>query len=414
MRSLGQEQPAWLVELRENAKRRFESLGYPTKKNEGWRYTSVRPISSASWGEASTGKATYTSPIKSSVQLVFVNGFFQASQSASGLDQSVTVLPFGEALKDESNALAEVLRGTDALSDEAFVALNDSEFSDGAFVQVKSGVELDLPIELVFIATEGARIHPRIAYSGGPNSRATLVERYVATTELSYLTNTVSQVQLHAGAKLEHVRIQDESLAAYHIGFTSVHQARDSSYEGHTFSLGGQSGRSEIQTTFAEPGGTCSLNGLYAPTSGQNHDNYTVIDHANPHCTSSEYYKAIVSDKATGSFQGRVLIQEGAVGSCSDQLNRNLLLGEAAVANTKPQLEIDNDDVKATHGSTVGRLDPDAVFYLMARGLPKNEARAFLVRAFAGELIEKVSAEDLRADLVAMFDVRLEQVGSVV
>jgi Fe-S cluster assembly protein SufD len=139
-----------------------------------------------------------------------------------------------------------------------------------------------------------------------------------------------------------------------------------------------------------------------------------VIDHANPHCTSSEYYKAIVSDKATGSFQGRVLIQEGAVGSCSDQLNRNLLLGEAAVANTKPQLEIDNDDVKATHGSTVGRLDSDAVFYLMARGLPKNEARAFLVRAFAGELIEKVSAEDLRADLVAMFDVRLEQVGSVV
>jgi len=315
-----------------------------------------------------------------------------------------------------SSTASAMLRGKcgSKANDEPFVALNASNFADGAYIHLKAGLEISTPIELVFIATDGMRIHPRIVFSGGSNSKAVLVERYVALDGGSYLTNSVSQVALSAGAQLEHIRIQDESLDAYHIGFTQVVQERDSSYVAHTYSLGGKIGRSEIQSRFDGPGASCSLNGLYVPTGGQNHDNYTVIDHATPHCTSSEYYKAVVSDGATGSFQGRVLIGEGAVGSCSDQLNRNLLLGDAAVANTKPQLEIDNDDVKATHGSTVGQLDEEAVFYLMARGLPKAYAKAFLVRAFADEIIEAISAEDLRADVKAMFAARLEKVGAVI
>ena len=256
--------------------------------------------------------------------------------------------------------------------------------------------------------------HPRVVYSGGSNSRGKIVERYVASSGGTYLTNSVCHVTLSDGASVEHVRVQDEALDAYHIGYVDVRQSRDSSYVGYAFSLGGKVGRFEIRVSLSEPGASCSLNGLYMPTGGQNHDNYTVIDHIAPHCTSAEYFKAVVSDGGTGSFTGRVLIREGAVGSSSDQLNRNLLLGSSAVANTKPQLEIDNDDVKATHGSTVGQLDEEAVFYLMARGLPKAYAKAFLVRAFGDELIETVSMEDLREEIKGMFAMRLEKVGAVI
>ena len=415
MRGLDATAPGWLTRLREDSQARFESLGYPTKKIESWRYTSMRPIASATWGTANQGQSSYESPVQSSAQLVFVNGFLHRSTIGPELAGKVSVRAFSEVLQGGGEELIEFFEHASMNGDEPFVALNASAFQDGAYVHVKAGADISLPIELVFIATEEAEFHPRVVVNLGPNSRATLLERFVSDlgSEASYLTNAVSQVHLGAGASLEHVRLQNESLGAYHISYTGVTQSRESSYVNHAFSLGGRVGRSEVQVRFDETGASCALNGLYAPTSGQNHDNYTVIDHAEPHCKSSEYYKAVVSNNATGSFQGRVLIGEGAVGSSSDQLNRNLLLGDAAVANTKPQLEIDNDDVKATHGSTVGRLDEDAVFYLMTRGLPKADAKAFLVRAFADEVIERVGNEDVKNDLIALYGARLAKVGSI-
>ena len=414
MRSLVEPSIAWLSDYKKASHQRFEAIGYPSKRSESWRYTSVRPLSTGQWGEACRGEVAFQSTIRSSAQLVFANGYLMSSHVAEECRDALTVMPFGKAGTDEQHHLLQLLENRSIAGDEPFVVLNASEFRDGVHVHVKAGVELSAPIEVVFVATEEARCHNRLVVTTGANSRASLVEHYISSRpELSYLTNTVTQIHLGSGAQLEHTRIQDESLASYHVGYTGVAQARDSSYVNHAFALGGKAARSEVQVRFEQPGASCSLNGLYVPTAGQNHDNYTLIDHATPHCTSAEYYKAVVSDNATGSFQGRVLIGAGAVGSSSDQLNRNLLLGNAAVANTKPQLEIDNDDVRATHGSTVGRIDDEAVFYLMTRGLTRADAKAFLVSAFAEEIIGRVGVESVRDNVRTLFGKRLTKVGAI-
>lgn len=410
MRGVASEEPQWLAAFRQDSAARFESLGYPTKRLEAWRYTSVRPIARGKWPAAEKAETPMDSGVKASVQLFFVNGHLQASRAAALDGGSVSTLSEaqGVSVKKWSDALADM----SGMESEAFVAMNGRDLVDAAFVEIGKGVELAEPIELVFMTTEAVTTHPRVIISAAANSRAKVVERYVGCTEDAYFTNSVVQVRLDDGACVEHIRLQEEGMAAYHVGFTSVRLGKASSYDSHVFSLGATSGRSEIHVAFEGEGASCRLNGLYAPWAGQSHDNYTLIDHAVPNCTSEEFYKAIVNEKGTGSFQGRVCIRKYAVGSSSDQLNRNLLLGDGAVANTKPQLEIDNDDVRATHGSTVGQLDQEAVFYLMARGLRRSEARAFLVRAFAYDVIDRVSIESLRTELREAFDRRLASIGA--
>ena len=404
--------PAWLKELRDGGIARFGELGFPTTKQEAWRFTSVAPLVATQFELAPVPDARYPAPadiapllLGTGPRLVFINGHLSAALSrTTGLPPGTRVESLAGALKANHPSIREHLGKYAGFADRPFAALNTAFVRDGAFVHVPASVTIEEPIELLFVATPSAGgapfvSHPRNLIVVEREARATVVETYASLGEGVYWTNSVTEVVAADGARVDCYRVQRESDRAYHVAVTDVHQGRDSTVNLHAVSFGGVLARHDLRGTLAGSGGYLILNGLYVLAGEQHADHHTSIDHAAPHCESHEYFNGVLDGRSRGVFNGRIIVRPGAQKTDSKQTNNNLLLSRDAHADSQPQLEIYADDVKCTHGSTVGPLDPKALFYLESRGIGEVEARRLMTYGFAAEILNRMDIAPLRAQL---------------
>ncbi len=407
--------PAWLSNLRNNAIAQFERLGFPTTRNEEWKYTNVAPLlkhnfqtvttlprAVASWDE-------FTYPETRSSQLVFVNGMFAKELSnLSALPAGVTISNFANT---DQKLLSQYLATQIDYHNDAFSALNTAFAGDGAFILIPRGKVVEAPLHLLFLATEANTIaHPRIVLVAEEGALATIIESYVSPhDEAVYFTNAVTEVIVNQDANITHYRLQAESTSAFHIATTQVQQASKSTYASYAISLGGDLARHTLNVKLDGEHIESTIDGLYVVTGQQHCDNHTTIDHAQPHCNSYQLYKGILDEKGRAVFNGKIFVREGALLTDAKQLNKNLLLSAHAHVDTKPQLEIFADDVKCAHGATVGQLEEDELFYLRTRGLKTETARALLTFGFAEDVISKIKIESVRKQLDEIVLTRLHQ-----
>lgn len=415
-------QPSWVFPLRKAAIARFAELGFPTVNDEDWRFTNVAPITRLPFKPIFSAPANPLSPDEvtkfafgnlPAIRLVFVNGHFIAALSNIGkLQPGVQVQSLAAALAADSSVAQQHLGRYAQSQENAFTALNTAFFQDGGFVYVPAGVSVEAPIHLLFICTAsetGAAAQPRNLIIAEKESKLTVMETYAGTAESSYFTNVVTEIVAGQDAMVEHCKFQDESLPAFHMAGISAHLGRDCNFISHSIATGAKLSRNNIRTALAGPGLECVLNGLYLTKADQLADHHMVVEHAQPHCNSHEYYNGILDGRSKGVFHGRILVRQAAQKTDAKQTNKNLLLSENATVDTKPQLEIYADDVKCTHGATIGQLNEESIFYLRARGIGQDTARRMLIHAFAGEIIERIRHAPARDELDKTVWERLEQ-----
>lgn len=403
--------PVWLRRLRSQACDRLAEEGFPSVRDEDWKYTNIAPIARIPFQPARYELDGLTPDALDGVpfsdlrchRFVFVDGHHAAELSSIGpLSDGIKVLSLARVLKDAPE-LAEPYLGRYArLEGHAFNALNTAFMRDGAFVYVPKGKLAEELIHLVFLSTArrpAVVSHPRNLIVVEGNSQVTIVESYIGIGSEVYFTNPVTEIIAEEYAVVDHYKLQFESQAAFHVATLQFQQGRSSSVRSSSIALGGSLVRENLSAVLGGEGAECSLNGLYLVTGRQHIDNHTRIEHAKPHCNSRELYKGILDGRSRGVFHGRILVQKDAQKTDSKQTNNNLLLSDEALINTKPQLEIYADDVKCTHAATIGQLDRDAIFYLRSRGIGAKAAQSLLVYAFASEMIECIKVGALRAQL---------------
>ena len=419
------EGPRWLAALRRRGAAAFARMGFPTARHEDWHYTTTAPIAEAAFAStvAATGAvrpeqlAAFTFGQAAWPTLVFVNGRFDASLSRlDALPEGVRALPWADALRDEPELLERTV-GTIARADEQpFVALNQAVFADGAVVVVKKEMEADAPVHLLFVTDATAArtaSHARVLVCAERHSKLTVIESHVAAagTEVStgedagdppYLTNAVTEVDVADGASVTHLKVQREGARAFHVAHVEARQGRDSHFVSFSFAQGAKLARANVYTTLAGEGGGATLNGLYAVDADQHCDHQTRIEHAEPNCYSRELYKGVLGGRSHGVFNGKVYVHPAAQKTDGKQTNNTLLLSDEARIDTKPQLEIFADDVKCTHGATVGRLDQTSLFYMRSRGVGVEQARKLLTYAFAADVLETIELEPVKAALESL------------
>jgi Fe-S cluster assembly protein SufD len=423
---LGRVGPLELQEIRRRALHAFERQGIPTLKDEEWKYTSLRELEETSFVPSYPAEVTRaqleSTPVGKlpGIRLVLVNGrFSEALSDLNRVPQGVTVSDLQEILQDRFDMVREHLGRIASLegklgstNDERFQYLSLAFVAQGAFVHVPRGVVVEDPINLIFVhkAREGEPFvtHPRTLILAEESAQVKVLEAYVGLGGECF-TNAVSEVKVESNAIVEHTRLQVETRASTNIGLIAVHQEADSTYTSYNTSFGGRIGRTDVNVWLNGEHTETRLDGVYVGSGSQVLDNKTRIDHAKPNCHSFEVYKGILSDRAVGVFNGKIFVYEDAQKTDAKQTNQALLLSPTATINTKPQLEIFADDVKCTHGATVGQLREDAMFYLRARGVPERQARALLVYAFAAEVLERISVEPLREMLEAMLFEKLSE-----
>jgi Fe-S cluster assembly protein SufD len=425
--------PAWLQNLRKQAFARFEALGFPTTRNEDWHFTSVAPIAERSFRLAGSGKQEAGSDRRESSRrkadaansigaraadvarfgfgetswhtLVFLNGAFSEDLS-SWLDGSVLAGSLAHAIEAGNPVVEKHLGKVAKFDQQAFTALNTAFANDGALIEIPTETVVDQPIHLLFISDGEGVSHPRNLVVAGRHSRATVIESYVSLRDGAYFTNAVTEVVVGENAHIDHYKLQRESENAFHVGTVQAREQRSSRLHSFSFAVGGSLARTNIYTSLEGEASTCTLNGLYLTDGSQHIDNQTSIEHIAPNCPSHEIYKGVLDGRSHGVFNGKVYVHPEAQKTDGKQSNNNLLLSPNARIDTKPELEIFADDVKCTHGATVGRLDEVAMFYLNSRGIGPDTARTLLTYAFAADVLETIELEPLRKQLEKMVLVR--------
>lgn len=412
--------PAWLSPVREAGLARYGELGLPTLAHEDWRFTNVAPVTRLPFRpalDAADGVTVeqlqgFAFARQAGTKLVFVNGRFAPDLSTPGaLPQGARAGSLAAALEADALFLQQQLGRYAQPADNGFAALNQAYFLDGGFVHVPAGKIVAEPIQFVYVSTvsqSGATFHPRNLVVAEAGSQVTILESYVSLGGAGYFTNAVTELVAGDNARLEFVKFQDEAADAFHIAAFHGEFGRASNVSVHSFALGAKLSRNNIRTKLAGEGLECVLNGLYLTRGEQLADHHMVVEHAQPHCASHEYFNGILDDKSKGVFHGRILVQQIAQKTDAKQTNKNLLLSDSATANTKPQLEIYADDVKCTHGATIGQLNEESIFYLRTRGLSPDTARQMLIHAFAGEIIERIQCAPVREELDKLVWDRLE------
>ena len=405
--------PAPITDLRRAAFDRFAQLGLPTTRLEQWRFTNVAPIATTTFSPAgpvsvaASAASPYITPVDGDAPtLVFVNGRYARELStATDRPSGVRVESLADALmSDAAGDVERHLASVAAFDTEAFTALNTALLHDGAVVRVPDNVVVESPIQLLFLTVppgDRAQVmtHPRVLIVAGDNAQASLVESYAGVGDGPYFTNTVTEVIAGAHSVIDHHKLVREHFDAFHIASMHLRLHRAASFSSHAITLGGGLVRNDIQAHLDGEGVECTLNGLYLANGRRLVDNHTTIHHAKPHGSSHELYKGIIDDQAHAVFNGKIIVAIDAQKTDAKQTNKALLLSEDAQINTKPELEIFADDVKCTHGATVGQLDDDALFYLRARGLGLAQARNVLIHAFASDLLNRIGIAPIRAML---------------
>jgi Fe-S cluster assembly protein SufD len=414
--------PAWIFPLRKAGMARFAELGFPTLHHEDWRFTNLAPLVKLpfrpvfeSFGDGLTKEtlAPLTFGHLEATRLVFVNGhYIQALSSNSLAEDGLKIKSLAAALLEDSALLEKHLGRYAQDPGNPFSALNTAFFQDGGYIHITSGRVPGRPVHLIFVSTTsepGTTVQPRNLIIVEKNSRATVIESYVSTTDSAYLTNAVTELVLEDGAALEHCKFQNESLSAFHLATIHAKLGRKSNLIAHSIATGARLSRNNIRTHLVAEGVECVLNGLYLTQDEQLADHHMIVEHAQPHCNSHEYYNGILDGRSKGVFHGRILVRQPAQKTDAKQTNKNLLLSDDATVDTKPQLEIYADDVKCTHGATIGQLNEESIFYLRARGIGAERAKHMLIHAFAGEIIDRIRYVPLREELDRVIWDRLEK-----
>lgn len=411
----------WLIQLRQAALAQFSACGFPSPREEEWRYTNISALEKNRFNPAlKAAENTLDNAWVASQKLsgtycvVLVDGHYSAKHSdLAGLPPSVRILDMADALStgaDTGLNLSEYLGQAVAVEEHSLVAFNTAWFYGGVLVHIPAGCVLDKPIQLLHVASQaGSLTATRNLVVMAKQAQAQVIESFTGLDQ-AYLTAAVTEVFIGENAGLELFKLQNEAGKAYHFGGTYVKQARDARFKHHNFAFGSLLARTDLHTDLTQ-GCDCQFNGLYLGTNRQHLDNHTRINHLQPYATSRQLYKGVLDDRARGVFQGRVIVAEQAQKTDSDMNNRNLLLSADAEIDTKPQLEIYADDVKCGHGLTVGQLDEKSVFYLQSRGVDEETARNMLTFAFANEMADKITIKSLHDAVLNLVLARFPQEG---
>lgn len=435
--------PEWISRMRTAAFDRFVELGFPTTRIEEWKYTNVAPIAKTPFRRAAQAWSTlsvesiepFTLEKSACAQLVFVNGYYTPELSFFGkLPEGVMVSSLATVLTRDPAAVEPHLARYADHRNQAFVALNTALMEDGAFVSIPQETVMEKPIHLLFVSSacsdstqdrlvdsaQGgscARIddeaefaavsYPRNVFVVGSHSQVRIVESHVGVRQGVYCTNAVTEIVGGDSTVIDYYKVQQESKKAFHVATVQAQLGCKSAFSSCAIDLGGALVRNGLNVALDGEGAECDLNGVYVVTGRQHVDNHTRIDHIRPHCSSRQLYKGILDEQSRGVFNGKVVVHKSAKKSDARQVNKNLLLSGDAVIDSKPQLEIFNDDVKCTHGATIGQHNQDAIFYLRSRGIDPSVARSLLTYAFASELLGRIGIEPIRAGLEALLLARL-------
>jgi len=404
-------EPVWLRQLREDAWSRFDANGFPTTRDEDWRFTNIASLVRTPFQRAPQGDAGLAAKdlerfrlAGAACQMVFVNGRFAPGLSELGnLPKGLEVCALARALDCGAGGWApegcapegieqHLGRYADARRD-VFAALNTALWEDGAYLRIRRGAAIEKPVHLLYVsAGAGSEImtHPRTLVVAEEASQVAVVEDYVSIGDDAAFSNAVTELAAGQNAVVSHYLIERENLAAYNVSTLRMEQARGTNIESHSILLGGGLVRNNVHPVLAGEGAECLINGLFMGAGRQHLDNYMMVEHAQPQCGSRQFYNGILTDAAHGVFHGRIVVHKDAQKTDAKQTNRNLLLSDNARIDTKPQLEIHADDVKCTHGATIGQIEEEQLFYLRARGLDEKSARNLLLYAFAAECLDRM------------------------
>lgn len=409
----------WLEQARLHALEWVGQHGFPTRKNEDWKYTELEPILAVPFQAPLSGSGSrVTADVISRAavdlggpRLVFINGHFAAEFSRlTGVPSGVAVTTLASVMAENPERLEPFFSDTPG-EHAAFAAFNDVLAEDGAFIHLAPGATVEDPIQLVFFSdTQGVPLmsSPRSVIIADSDSRATIIETYAGTNGDVYLTNAVTQVVLDDSAQIDHYKVQNEPLTAFHVALLDVREARNSRFSSHSVMLGSRIARHEVRVLLEGVEAEVSLDGIYLPRGEQVHDNTIFVDHVATHCSSHQLYKGVLEGRGHGVFNGQIMVRHGADGTDANQKNQNLILSDHAQVDTRPRLEIYTDDVKCTHGAAVGQLDDEALLYLRTRGISQESARGLLVYAFVQEMVDRIELEPLRVQLETLVSDRFE------
>ena len=406
--------PAWLQEFRKSSLRTFREHGVPTPRTEDWKYTPLRQFAETEWALADSAPHQDVSAYDSdSVKVVVVNGKLSSIEGA--MPTGLEVCSIATCVQDGSFEVQELIgqagpKTTQTFDREItpdvypFGALNDALFEDGVFIRIGAGAKIGPLIEVVHVSSPVSESSPKISLPrvmvvAEKGSMARMVESYISTPTDSGAVIAVTEVFVRETANLEHVRIQEHGPSSTHIGLWQTCQSKDSTYTAYNVCFGAQLARLDQSIWIEGEGCTTRLDGVVCANDAQHIDNHTRLDHAVPNCNSFEIYKQVIDDQATVVFNGKIFVHQDAQKTDAKQTNQALLLSREATIDSKPQLEIFADDVKCTHGATVGQLEDTPMFYMRSRGMPKDQAEAVLVYAFAAEVLEMISIDPVRISL---------------
>lgn len=387
--------PQWLMQLRQKSFNAYQQIGLPTLRDEKWKYTNIKILSKKEFNvperNSQFSPAQFTTTLDA-IKVFVVNGYFH-SISGNETIAGLTIKSLAAVSKEKILKLDQLA----AQLQHGFAKLNSAFINDGVYLHLEKNVTVTKPIHIFYVNTQTESMqYLRNLIIAETGAVATIVEHYQAADSAAYLTNTISEIYLEPAATLQHIKLQNEAHDAYHIGTTKVQQAADSHFTSYVISLGGKLSRSDTEVALTESGCYCDQRGLYLGQERQHFDHHTLVDHLKPHCNSRQLYKGILDDAARAVFNGKVYVHPHAIKTDSSQMTKNLLLSNQAEVDAKPELEIYNDDVKCSHGATVGQLNQDQLFYMLSRGLDKIAAKSLLMFAFSYEIIADIKNTALR------------------
>ncbi len=394
-------------QLRKKAIEDFSLLSFPTKKNEEWRFTNITPLIQNKFnltGKVPSVKKTELDRFRfngmKSPLMVFINGSFSEELSElSSIKDKITAKNISSAIKENDPQIKKYFAKYADSSNQIFTALSTAFIKDGAFVHVPENIVMEEPLHILFLSAsneEKILSHPRNLFIADKNSQISIIEHYAGLDESVYFTNAVTEISVGENAVVRHTKFQEESKSSFHISRMETVQESNSNFTSNMISFGAEIARNDFNTRFIGTGGESELNGLFMTDNSQLFDAHTLIDHASPHCNSHELYKGILDDKSRGVFNGKVIVRKDAQKTNAFQENNNIILSNEALVNTKPQLEIFADDVKCSHGATIGQLDNDALFYLKTRGIGEKASRDILIHAFASDVVRRIKIKEIR------------------
>src|SRR3989339_388584 len=395
-------------ELRRSAISKFSELQFPTTRDEEWKYTNISPLLKHDFVPVQKSAEDYEFEVNHFLfdkmehsLIVFINGMYSSGLSKiKDLPKGVVVKSLSEAIKEDNPIVKRHLGQYADFKNHIFTSLSAAFVQDGAFIYIPDGKVVEDPIHILFLTISDNQkilVQPRNLFVAGKNSQFTIIEHFASTSDEDiYFTNSVTEIVTEENAFVDHLKVQEESKKAFHIGRMDVHQERNSNFVSHLISFGAAISRNDFNSRFNDDGGESMLNGLFHIEGTQLFDAHTLIDHAKPHCNSHEHYKGILMGSSRGVFNGKVIVRKNAQKTNAFQENNNIILSDDALVNTKPQLEIFANDVKCSHGATIGQLDNDAMFYLKTRGIGVDRAKAILIHAFASDVVRYIKVNAVR------------------